>query len=75
MSTLVIVDCGDGTLTRLECSAPTFKRTHRAQPITGPTYLTAKMVENFRLMPPDEFSIDPGPRPTNPPMAANRRAA
>lgn len=67
MSSLVLIDTQDGSLTRIETGGEIFRKTHYALPINGPTALTAKMVENFRTMPGEEFSLTPPPEPTNSP--------
>lgn len=75
MSTWVTVDCISGELERLEIGGSAYRKTHRATPKGGPTVLTPRMIEQFRVWPDPEFSLDPPPRPTNPPASAGRIAA
>lgn len=70
MVTLVLIDTDDGALTRIETGGEIFRKTHYAVPKDGAAALTAKMVQNFRLMPDDEFSLTPPPKPTSPPAGA-----
>lgn len=69
MSTLVMVDARAGTLDRFETGGSHFRRTHAATH-DGPFDFTPKMVEDFRLMPDEKFSLTPPPRPTSPPACA-----
>lgn len=69
MATLVVIESESGTLQRYETSPPKFVRTH------GCTYgkwtnFTAKIVEDFRLMPSDDFKVEPPPEPTGSPSGA-----
>lgn len=73
MASLVVIDCPTGQLLRIEIGRAAFRRTHVATPIGGPKVLTAELIENFRLYPPSEFSIEPPPPPPLPPAVAMRR--
>ena len=67
MSSLVLVDTQSGSLTRIETGGSTYRKSHYAVPNEGPTFLSANLVEQFRLYPDPAFSLDPPPRPTLPP--------
>jgi hypothetical protein len=72
--TLVSVESYSGTLRRYEVGGQTARLTHMfsyGRPLT----FSALVVENFRIRPDARDSVDPGPRPTNPPANAGRAAA
>ena len=69
MSTLVTVDAHEGTLRRYECGGSAVRLTH-ACTNDGAATFTPKVVENFRLNPPDWCRVEPDPRPTGPSCGA-----
>ena len=76
MATLVLIEDETGTLTRYETGGSAVRKTHRCS-LGYSADIAPKVVEHFRLTPPDEFSIDPPPRPTGPPSGVGtiRQAA
>jgi hypothetical protein len=73
MATLVLVDAHTGTLDRFETGGTLARKTHSATN-DGPVSFTAKMVEAFRLMPDERFSLTPPPSPTSPTSGSARPA-
>lgn len=77
MATVVSIDAHEGCLRRYEIGGQEYRLTHMAhvsEEYTRPVIFSAKIVEEFRILPDEEFSVDPPPRPTNPPAAAGRVA-
>lgn len=74
MATIVTVNSHDGVLSRYVLGRQRWRLTHSALAPNAPVIFTAKVVEDFRLMPDPHFSVEPPPRPTNPPAAAGRVA-
>lgn len=70
MASLVCIDTETGSLSRYECGGSTVRKTHFAIPNAGSSSLTVALIESFRSNPPDEFNLDPPPRPTNSPAGA-----
>lgn len=66
MATLVCAEMESGTLTRYETGGSAVRPTHRCTAGKRVTF-TAGLIQGFRLNPPDEFRLDPPPRPTGPP--------
>lgn len=72
MASMVCVDTATGSLTRYETGGQCVRKTHHAVPESGASQLTKHMIEMFRVWPDPEFSVDPPPRPTNPPTSFGR---
>lgn len=77
MATLVTIDAHNGLLRRYEVGGEAVRKTHeyahRGQDGEfAPATFTQAAVERMRLDPPDEFRLDPPPRPTMPPASAGR---
>lgn len=74
MSSLVSIDCKDGTLRRYETAGGggLWRLTHKAVPKDGPNALTRMLIEGFRVDPPSDFAIDelPPEPPQLPPAVA-----
>ena len=67
MASIVLVDTETGRLSRYETGGSSYRLTHTAVPIQGNTTLTTALIENFRVNPPEEFSVEPPPQPPLPP--------
>ena len=77
MATIVSIDPHEGCLRRYEIGGEAYRLTHMAhapEDYPRPVIFSAKVVEEFRILPDEEFSVEPPPRPTNPPAAAGRVA-
>ena len=70
MGSLVLIDCDTGALRRFEVGGTRHRLTHKATPINGPTDLTPKMIEQFRVNPGPDFAVEPPPQPPLPPASA-----
>ncbi len=73
MATIVSIDPHEGCLRRYEIGGESYRLTHIAHApdaLPRPVVFSAKIIEDFRLMPDPAFAIEPPPRPTNPPAAA-----
>lgn len=69
MATVCITDSHIGSIDRYEIGGEQFRRTHGCM-YGQPVQFTPAFIENFRLMPPEEFSVAPPPKPTGPPTAS-----
>lgn len=69
MATLVSVETKTGTLTRYEVGGSAVRITHRCS-MNRAASIPPEVVASFRTNPPDDFSLEPPPRPTSPPAGA-----
>lgn len=69
MATIVTLEAATGDMNRYEIGGSSYRHTHSCT-YGKPVSFTAKVVEQFRLMPDPKFAVEPPPRPTNPPASA-----
>lgn len=71
MKAVVLVSTShfETSLTRIESGGECFRATHRYS-FPARANVSERLCEEFRLMPDPEYSLDPPPRPTNPPQGA-----
>lgn len=69
MASLVVIEASTGSINRYEVGGVAIRRTHGAT-LDKPVDFMKDQIESFRVNPPNEFSVDPPPRPTNPPANA-----
>ena len=65
MPSLVSIENESGWLLRYECGGEAIRLTHRCE-YGCYVDLRPEWIEAFRLMPPDDFAVEPGPRDPKP---------
>lgn len=70
MATLIRIDLDDRRASRYEAGGSAIRRTHEYIHDTEVSAFDWDWIQFFRCDPPEEYTIEPGPRPTNPPAGA-----